>query len=67
LAGMMEKLETIKKFFMEVRAELNKVSWSDKKQVVNGTVAVMIMSAVIALILMALDWGISGLFRYFFT
>jgi preprotein translocase subunit SecE len=63
----MEKLEEAKKFFREVRAEMTKVTWSDRKQVMSGTIAVLALSAFISLFLALIDAGISGVLRLFLT
>jgi len=59
----MEKLEVLKGFLREVKAELGKVTWTERKQVMSGTVAVLVMSGFIALFLFLLDLGISNVFR----
>ena len=63
----MEKLEILKRFLKEVRAELKKVTWTGRKEVISGTIAVLFMSAVISLFLMAIDAGISSVLRLFLT
>ena len=44
-----------KNFFKEFRAELKKVIWPTPKQLINGTVAVIIIVLVTALIVLGLD------------
>jgi preprotein translocase subunit SecE len=44
-----------KQFFKEFRAELKKVIWPTPKQLVNGTIAVIIIVLIAALIVLALD------------
>lgn len=44
-----------KKFFKEFKAELKRVSWPTKKQLVNNTVAVVSIVVVIAVIVFVLD------------
>ena len=44
-----------KKFFKEFKAELKRVSWPTKKQLVNNTVAVLSIVIIIAVIVFVLD------------
>lgn len=46
-----------------MRAELKKVIWPTKKEVVNYTVAVIAMCTAIALIVWAIDSGLNSLLR----
>ncbi|HNY66850.1 MAG TPA: preprotein translocase subunit SecE [Deltaproteobacteria bacterium] len=62
-----EKIEIIKRFLKEVRAELKKVTWTGRKEVMSGTVAVLFMSVVIAIFLALVDAGISSVIRLFMT
>ncbi len=50
---------TIKQFFREIKAELKKVTWSGRKQVMSGTIAVIILSIIIAVFLSVIDAGLS--------
>jgi preprotein translocase SecE subunit len=59
----MEKLEILKRFFREVRAELNKITWVGRKEVMSGTTAVLILSAFIAVFLALVDAGLSALIK----
>jgi preprotein translocase subunit SecE len=59
----MEKLEILKRFFREVRAELNKVTWVGRKEIMSGTIAVLVLSAFIAIFLWAVDLGLSQVVR----
>ena len=61
----MEKLEIVKRFLREVRAEMTKVTWSDRKQVMSGTIAVLALSVIVSLFLAIIDAGISGVLRLF--
>jgi preprotein translocase subunit SecE len=67
MVNMKEKVEIVKRFLKEVRAELKKVTWTGRKEVTSGTIAVLFMSAVIALFLWAVDLGISSVIRLFMT
>ncbi|MBR1738824.1 MAG: preprotein translocase subunit SecE [Ruminococcus sp.] len=48
----------IRKYFRELRAELKKVVWPSRKQVVNNTGVVMTVMTVMALFLFAVDAGL---------
>ena len=50
---------TIKQFFKEIKAELKKVTWSGRKQVMSGTIAVIILSIIISVFLSVIDAGLS--------
>jgi preprotein translocase subunit SecE len=66
----MEKLREfingIIRYLKEVRAELKMVTWTGRKEVATGTVAVFIMCAAVSIILSLLDIGISRLFKLIF-
>ncbi len=53
----------IQQFFKEIKAEMNKVTWTGKKEVTNGTIAVVILSVIIAVFLAAIDSGLSTLVK----
>ena len=56
-------MDKIKKFFQEVRAEMRKVTWPTLKEARSGTVAVLVLSAVVAIFLWVVDLGLSQLVR----
>ena len=49
----------IGKFFRELRAELKKVVWPTRQQVVNNTGVVLVVMTVVGLFLFAVDTGLS--------
>jgi preprotein translocase subunit SecE len=61
--GMMEKFEGAKTYLKEVRAELNKVTWTGRKEIVSGTIAVLVLSGVVSLFLWVIDFGLSQVVR----
>jgi len=61
----MNKLEQIKNYFKEVKAEMTKVKWPTKNQTINYTLVVIGASAVVAVFLGVLDY-IFGLGLNFF-
>lgn len=64
---MAEKNTTAKKgglikFFRETKAELKKVTWPTRKQLVHNTLIILVFIAIICVILAVLDVGFSWLF-----
>ena len=49
----------LKKYFKELRAELKKVVWPTRQQVVNNTGVVLVVMSVVGLFLFAVDTGLS--------
>ncbi len=56
-------MEKIKKFLREVRSEIKKVTWTGRKEVTSGTVAVVVLSSIISLFLWGADFLLSQLIR----
>jgi len=48
-------LDRFKKYIQDVRKELKKVSWSDKKMVWNSTILVLILSGISAIYIGLVD------------
>ena len=61
-AGTRAKLSA---YFRGVKAEMKKVIWPGKKQLINYTVVVVVMSILIALIVYGLDLGLHGILSLF--
>lgn len=57
------KMQKIKKFFVEVRAELLKVSWPSKDAILASTIIVVILSIIIAIYVGVVDVFFSSLIR----
>ncbi len=53
----------IVQFIKESKEELKKVNWPTKKQTINYSVAVIVISIAVALFLGALDYIFSGLLK----
>jgi preprotein translocase subunit SecE len=51
----------IVRFFKEIRAELKKVIWPTKQQLINNTAAVLVVCAIIGAIIWILDFGLGRL------
>jgi len=56
-------MEKIRQFFKDIRAELKKVTWTGRKEVTSGTVAVLVLSGVVSLFLWVIDLGLSQVVR----
>ncbi|HOO45634.1 MAG TPA: preprotein translocase subunit SecE [Deltaproteobacteria bacterium] len=56
-------MEKIQRFLKEVRAEMNKVTWTGRKEIVSGTVAVLVLSGIISMFLWVIDFGLSQVIR----
>lgn len=56
-------MEKIKRFLKEVRAELGKVTWTGKKEITSGTIAVLVLSGIVSIFLWVIDFGLSQVIR----
>jgi preprotein translocase subunit SecE len=55
--------QQVTRFFKEVRAELKKVTWTGRKEVMSGTIAVLVLSGIISVFLWFIDLGLSQAVR----
>ena len=53
----------IRKYFKEVGGELKKVTWPTKKELINYTGVVIVFVLVFAVVIGAMDWGLSSLLK----
>lgn len=51
------KFESITRFFREVRTEMGNVTWPNKADLKEGTIVVIVMSAIVAIFLSLIDLG----------
>jgi preprotein translocase subunit SecE len=58
--------ETTKKFLIEVRNEMKKVTWPSRKEVYATTVVVILTSIFFGVYLFILDYGLNSLFQKIF-
>ncbi|HHO74939.1 MAG TPA: preprotein translocase subunit SecE [Deltaproteobacteria bacterium] len=56
-------MEKIQRFLKEVRAEMNKVTWTGRKEIVSGTVAVLVLSGIVSIYLWVIDFSLSQVIR----
>jgi len=56
-------MKKIKNFFIEIRAEMRKVTWPSPKETRSGTIAVVVLSAIVAIFLWVVDLGLSQFIR----
>ena len=64
MAWVPTKFGELKKFFVEVKAELKKVTWPPKQEVQTTTVVVVITTIFFGFYLFALDMGFSRLLSF---
>ena len=55
------------KFFREIRAELKRVIWPTREQLINNTATVLIFCVVIGLIIWVADFSFEHLTKLIFT
>jgi preprotein translocase subunit SecE len=56
-------MKFLKKYIGQVWSELKKVSWPSKKQTINKTVLVVIVSAILALYISGVDFILQNLMK----
>lgn len=56
-------LEKMTKFFREVKAELKKVNWPNKKEMVSYTMVVVVTVLLVAAFIGLIDFGVSNIIR----
>jgi len=54
-------IEKIKQFLKEVGLELRKITWSTREEIVTSTIAVVIVSLLLAIFIGGVDIGLSHL------
>lgn len=54
----------ISKYFKETKAEMKKVSWPNKEQLMHNTLIILVFIAIITIILSVLDVGFAKLFQW---
>ncbi|MDY3031172.1 MAG: preprotein translocase subunit SecE [Clostridia bacterium] len=54
----------IVKYFKECKAELKKVTWPDKEQLIHNTGIILVFIAIVTVILSLLDVGFAKLFQF---
>ena len=58
--------KNITKFFKDIRSELKKVVWLNRKQLTNNTITVLITCALVGVIIWLSDFGMATLFSAIF-
>ena len=56
-------VERSRNFVSEVQGEFNKITWPPQPEMVNGTIAVLVIVAVMAVFLGIVDFGLSRVMR----
>lgn len=52
------------KFFRDIRSELRKVVWPNKKELINYTIVVIVLSLIVALFIGLVDLAFSAGFKF---
>nr|MDK2851432.1 preprotein translocase subunit SecE [Candidatus Cloacimonadota bacterium] len=60
------KLQTVSRFFRDVRSEMKSVSWPSREDLKEGTIVVIVMSAIVAIFLSVVDFGFSRILELLF-
>ncbi|MCB5262855.1 MAG: preprotein translocase subunit SecE [Candidatus Cloacimonetes bacterium] len=60
------KFAEVSRFFRDVRSEMKSVSWPTKNDLKEGTVVVIVMSAIVAIFLSLVDFGFSRILELLF-
>ena len=63
---MKNLMEKITRFYREVRSEMKSVSWPTKADMKEGTIVVLVMSAITAVFLSLVDFGFSKIVELVF-
>jgi preprotein translocase subunit SecE len=53
-------VQDIRRFFVEVRAEMRKVTWPDRQQLRQATGAIIVFVGVLGLVIFFMDWILQG-------
>lgn len=53
----------IGKFFRDQKAEVKKIVWPSKKQIINNTIVVLVIAAIFAVVTGGFDWLIGMIVR----
>ena len=56
-------VQRVKRFFKDTKAELKKVTWPDKEQLIHNTGVIIVFILIITIILSVLDFGFAKLFQ----
>jgi len=60
------KFENVSRFFRDVRSEMKSVSWPGKDDLKEGTIVVIVMSAIVAIFLSFVDFGFTKILELVF-
>ena len=60
------KFEKISRFFRDVRSEMKSVTWPTKDDLKEGTIVVVVMSAIVAVFLSIVDLGFNKIIGLLF-
>ncbi|MFO8145546.1 MAG: preprotein translocase subunit SecE [Candidatus Syntrophosphaera sp.] len=63
---MSKLISKIRRFFHEVLLEMKSVAWPSKADIKEGTMVVIVISAIVGIFLSLVDYGFGKLFHLFF-
>ena len=66
LIVVIKNYSKIVKFLLEVKAELSKVSWSSRQELVASTIVVIVVTAIMALFIGVVDLALSKILSLLF-
>ena len=59
--AVVEKIRETRTFMEESWAELQKVTWPDRSQLVNSTWVILIFVLIVSAIIFVMDWSVRGI------
>jgi len=62
----MNPIQTVTKFIGEFKAELSKVSWSSRDELVGSTVVVITLTAILTLFIFCVDFALAKALQVIF-
>ncbi len=65
--GVAGKVRELRDFFEESKVELKKVTWPSRKETIATSLAVLVLTVVMALYLGVVDFGLSRLIQFILT
>ncbi len=63
-AAIGEKVDQLKDYFDKSKAELKKITWPSRKETISTSIAVIVMTVVMALYLGLVDMGLAMLIKF---
>lgn len=61
--GNVQQKKSVLRFFREAKAEMKKVTWPSKEQLIHNTIIILVFIVIVTVILSVLDLGFGKLFQ----